>query len=84
MNKYIACFLTFNYVNLTFIFFRSENLETSINIIKGMLGLNGFDLPIYSDDKMYIILVLLISILITFCFKNTNYLIEKFNPSNVK
>ena len=81
MNKYLSCFLTFNYVNLTFVFFRSENLDNSINIIKGMLGLNGFDFPSYSEDKMYIILILLISMLISFCFKNTYYLIEKFKTS---
>ena len=78
LNKYLACFLTFNYINLTFVFFRSENIDKSISIIKGMLGLNGFELINYFDDKMYILTILLIGITITFFFKNTSYLIDKF------
>ena len=78
MNKYFSCFLTFNYINLTFIFFRSKSLENSINIIKGMSGFNGFSFSSFDPDKIYIILILIISILICFIFKNTNYLIENF------
>ena len=78
INKYFSCFLTFNYINLTFIFFRSKSLESSINIIKGMLGFNGFSFSSFDPDKIYIIFILLIAILICFLFKNTNYLIENF------
>jgi D-alanyl-lipoteichoic acid acyltransferase DltB (MBOAT superfamily) len=81
MNKYLACFLTFNYINLTFVFFRSENFDNSINIIKGMLGLNGFEFTNYFEGKIYIVVILLMAIVISFCFKNTNYLIEKFKPA---
>ncbi len=79
INNYLACFLTFNYVNLTFVFFRSKNLEVAINIIKGMFGLNGFSYPNYSNFNIYIISILLISMFTVFIFKNTNHLIEKFN-----
>lgn len=79
INNFLACFLTFNYVNLTFIFFRSKNLDISFNLIKGMLGLNGFNCPDYSNFNIYIISILLISILTVFIFKNTNHLIGKFN-----
>jgi D-alanyl-lipoteichoic acid acyltransferase DltB (MBOAT superfamily) len=82
INKYIGCFLTFNYVNLTFIFFKSETLAHSTSIIKGMLGLNGFIFPDFYENKIYIILILLISILITFIFKNTNYLLENLKIEN--
>ena len=80
INKYLACFLTFNYINLTFVFFRSENFDNSINILKGMLGLNGFEFINYFEGKIYIVVILIMSIVISFCFKNTNYLIEKFQP----
>ena len=80
----LSCFLTFNYVNLTFIFFRSENLDTSINLIKSMIGLNGFDYPDYSNFNIHIILILLLSIIIVFIFKNTNHLIERFNSYEVQ
>lgn len=78
LNKYIACFLTFNYINLTFVFFRSDNLNNSLSIIKGMLGLNGFELTNYFQDKINILIILLIALIIVFCFKNTSYLIDKF------
>jgi len=80
LNKYIACFLTFNFINLTFIFFRSENLENSISIIKGMFGLNGFEFANYFVDKLYIVIILIIAAIVIFYFKNTCYLIEKFKP----
>ena len=84
INKYVSCFLTFNYINLTFIFFRSESLDNAINIIRGMLGFNGYNFSSFTEDKMYIILILLISMLISFFNKNTNYLIEKFKPLNAR
>lgn len=37
--------LTFNFINASWIFFRSETLEGSINLLKGMLGGNGVRLP---------------------------------------
>ena len=84
INTMLACFLTFNYVNITFIFFRSKNIEDTINILKGMIGLNGFSYPNYSYFNIYIILIMFLSIMITFIFKNTNYLIENFNSLEFK
>ena len=82
INKYVGWFLTFNYVNVSLIFLRSDTLDNSISIIKGMSGLNGFSFPIFFEDKIYIILILLISILISFTFKNTKYLLENFRLKN--
>ncbi len=84
INNYLACFLTFNYVNITFIFFRSKNLEVSINVIKGMIGSNGFSFPNFVNFDIHIIYILLLSIIISFVFKNTNYLIENFNSYDFK
>ena len=78
LNKYFACLLTFNYINFTFIFFRSENLDKSFDIINGMMGLNGFENLSYLENKMYILIILLIAVIITFSFKNTSYLIDRF------
>ena len=44
--------------------------------------MNGFSFPNYSYFNIYIILILLLSMMITFIFKNTNYLIENFNSYN--
>ena len=49
-----------------------------------MLGLNGFEFTNYFEGKIYIVVILLMAIVISFCFKNTNYLIEKFKPLDAK
>jgi alginate O-acetyltransferase complex protein AlgI len=41
LNKVFAWILTFNFVNIAWIFFRAKNWDTAINMIKGMAGLNG-------------------------------------------
>lgn len=45
LNKFISWFITFNFINITWIFFRAKNIDTAINIIKNMLRLNNFVLP---------------------------------------
>jgi len=41
----LAWFLTFSFLNLSFVIFRADNLETVTNIYKAMLGLNGIVIP---------------------------------------
>ena len=84
MNSLLACFFTFNYVNITFVFFRSKNIEDALNILKGMSGFNGYSYPDLSNFSIYIILILFLSVIITFVFRNTNYLIENFNSFNLE
>jgi alginate O-acetyltransferase complex protein AlgI len=45
MNKYIAWFVTFNFVNLAWIFFRATSWEDATKVLKGMAGLNGIAIP---------------------------------------
>lgn len=40
-NKIVAWFVTFNFINITWVFFRSENLASAINLLKAMVGRNG-------------------------------------------
>ncbi|WP_297576413.1 MBOAT family O-acyltransferase [uncultured Campylobacter sp.] len=49
MPKIIAWFITFNFVNLTWIFFRANSLEDALKVLKGMIGLNGIALPHYFE-----------------------------------
>jgi alginate O-acetyltransferase complex protein AlgI len=46
LNKLIAWFLTFNFINISWIFFRAEQWEDAIKILKGMFGFSGIALPI--------------------------------------
>ena len=41
LNKVFAWILTFNFVNIAWIFFRAPNWTDAWNIISGMIGLNG-------------------------------------------
>lgn len=41
MPSYWGWLITFNFVNLSFVFFRSKTIEDALQIIKGMLGMNG-------------------------------------------
>ena len=61
LNKYFAWFITFNFINLTWIFFRAEHWDDAIKIIKGMLGFSGFMLPnilkeifIFQESKIFV------------------------------
>lgn len=39
--KFFAWFLTFNFVNFAWIFFRAKNFKDAIKVVKGMIGANG-------------------------------------------
>jgi len=41
MNKVIAWFLTFNFINIAWVFFRAPSFSDAVNILKAMVGLNG-------------------------------------------
>ncbi|MDD3023801.1 MAG: MBOAT family protein [Syntrophomonadaceae bacterium] len=45
MNRVLAWILCFNFINLTWVFFRARNWADATKVIQGMLGLNGFVLP---------------------------------------
>jgi len=45
MNKVLAWFITFNFVNMAFVFFRAKSWEDAGKVLSGMLGLQGVSLP---------------------------------------
>ncbi len=45
MNTVLAWFITFNFINITWIFFRAKDWTQTSNIIQGMMGENGIMLP---------------------------------------
>ncbi|MDP3302089.1 MAG: MBOAT family protein [Sulfuricurvum sp.] len=52
MNKYLAWFITFNFINITWVFFRARELESAKNIFNGMIGQNGIVLPSFLSNKL--------------------------------
>ncbi len=45
MPKLLALFLTFNFVNMAWVFFRARSWHDAIKVLKGMFGFNGLGLP---------------------------------------
>ncbi|MBT7556063.1 MBOAT family protein, partial [Candidatus Woesearchaeota archaeon] len=43
--NFLAWFITFNFINISWVFFRAKEWEDAIKVIKGMLGLSGVMLP---------------------------------------
>jgi alginate O-acetyltransferase complex protein AlgI len=53
--KLLAWVITFNFVNITWVFFRARSFEDAIKVFKGMFGLNGFTVPevLVSNFELY-------------------------------
>tara|TARA_B100000989_G_C19503712_1_gene455476 strand:- start:236 stop:1690 length:1455 start_codon:yes stop_codon:yes gene_type:complete len=49
---WLSWFLTFNFVNVAWIFFRSNNWEDAIKVLKGMVGLSGVILPSFLSEHL--------------------------------
>jgi D-alanyl-lipoteichoic acid acyltransferase DltB (MBOAT superfamily) len=43
--KWLAWFITFNFVSICFTMFRATSVESALKVYKGMLGLSGFVMP---------------------------------------
>ncbi len=86
LNKLLSWFLTFNYINVTFIFFRSPNLEVAFQMLKNIfiypisVGMNFNSLNVLNLGFLNSCL-LIFSFTIAIFFKNSNYYLDKFKPS---
>jgi alginate O-acetyltransferase complex protein AlgI len=91
MPKFLAWFITFNFVNITWVFFRAETWNEAINVLKGLFGFNGIVLPDFSVAEfwsMYHIPSIMQSIIMVFLFifvvtkfKNSIELEQNFKPN---
>lgn len=45
MHKILAWFITFNFINISWVFFRAKEWDDALNVLHGMLGLDGVMLP---------------------------------------
>lgn len=46
MNRILAWFITFNFVNIAWVFFRAKSWGDALKVLEGMVGMNGLVLPI--------------------------------------
>ncbi len=63
----LAWFITFNFVNIAWVFFRAKEWDDAIKVLKGMVGMTGVVLPYisYSEKSFYIKLTMFTNMNIT-------------------
>ncbi|MCR6577708.1 MBOAT family protein [Campylobacter insulaenigrae] len=89
--KIFAWFITFNFINITWIFFRSENIQGAIKLLKAMFGVTWVELPLkwhrMKESLMQIngsnetLFYIAICIILCLGFKNSIESLENFKPS---
>ena len=52
MGTILAWFITFNFINITGIFFRARTLDDAFKILEGMVGLNGVEIPYQLQNSL--------------------------------
>lgn len=72
MNTVLAWFITFNFVNVAWVFFRAKEWDDAIKVLKGMFGLSGVDLNTINTLPLSYIVIF---ILITVVAKNSNQIL---------
>ncbi|MCK5537731.1 MAG: MBOAT family protein, partial [Bacteroidales bacterium] len=51
-NIILAWFITFNFVNIAWVFFRAKEWNDAIKVLEGMFGVNGVVLPSFLQNKV--------------------------------
>ncbi|TQV64449.1 MAG: MBOAT family protein [Sulfurovum sp.] len=86
MNSFLAWFITINFINITWIFFRAKDMDSAIKVLSGMFGLNGWgDIKITNflhniGNSTEIMLYFIVAIIILMS-KNSNQLADNFRPT---
>lgn len=89
--KFFAWFLTFNFINIAWIFFRSENLQGALNLLKAMFGITWVQLPIkwykmgplleHIDGTDRTLVYNVVALLVCLFCKNSITLMQNFKPN---
>lgn len=87
LNKIVGWIITFNFINISFLVFRSENLSQFSEILKTMMGINKssfYSLKIYSLSEIYFLFIfVVVGFIICLTQKNSNdFIIDKKNKPN--
>lgn len=93
MNVVLAWFITFNFINISWVFFRATNFESAMKVLKGMFGgdvlipklssygeLVGSWSKLYKDDTL-IHLWILAGFMVVLLFPNSMQYMKKFKAN---
>ncbi len=89
---HIFCWiLTFNFINVSWIFFRSENISGALNLLKSMFGIVWVELPqkwwrmgellATIDGKDKLVIFTIVAFVVVLCCKNSIEMLKSFNAS---
>lgn len=96
LNTFLAWFITFNFVNIAWVFFRATSWDDAIKVLKGMFGINGFTFPVYLGENygtefstfflenleiMKPAFAIIIGLTISISVKNSIAFSERFRPN---
>ena len=81
VNKYLSIFITFNFVNIAWVFFRATDLKSAFKVLKAMFDFSFIPeiLPLFMDNFKVITTILIIAVLLVTLSK-----INKLNKINNK
>lgn len=89
--KIFCWFITFNFINISWIFFRSQNIDCALNLLKGMFGIVWVELPdkarhipkllLNIDGRNETLFFIIIAFIITLSCKNSIEFLNRFNPN---
>lgn len=89
MNALLAWFITFNFINITWIFFRAQEWDDAVNVLYGMFGLNGMEdfsqLLEFGELSTMSLFTMVIVFLIgfsSFFTKNSNQMVNSLRLTN--
>ena len=95
MHSFWACAITFNFVNICWVFFRAKHFSDAVKILKGMFGFSGVDVPkfyhglirinslsnIKWEDMTTGIIIMLVCLIATIFIKELKNIREYFKPT---
>lgn len=76
LNRYVAWFVTFIFINITFTIFRAEDVNQSLIIIQSMFGVNSNFLSTFEIDSLNLIYLFFLSFIV-FQKKNTLFFFKE-------
>ncbi|MCD4756710.1 MAG: MBOAT family protein [Arcobacteraceae bacterium] len=76
LNSIIAWFITFNFVNIAWVFFRAKEWDDAIKVLSGMFAFNNQTIGI-NMENMLVLFTIIITVFVMF-LKNSNELKNSF------
>ncbi|MBW7458812.1 MBOAT family O-acyltransferase [Paenibacillus sepulcri] len=78
--KWLAWTVTFVFITITWVFFRAENWQQAVRILKGMTGLYGTGITIWQSSFVPLVLILIAMPIVLFA-PNSSERMQSFRPN---